>query len=177
MNGPQGEPVYWRSERMWQRDPIFQAVAVKPELLENIGQCVGQAIFPWNDSLVVKLAHQGAPVAWHQDPPYGNPARETTFPIPNFTTDIYLDTSGPDNGCVYALPRHHLVGHIELKGKTHDDFLTRHGAKPLVMQPATCCSTRSLRRTVPRRISLTGSAVSSIFTIWPTRCIRMATAS
>jgi phytanoyl-CoA hydroxylase len=134
MNGPQGEPVYWRSERMWQREPIFQAVTVKPELLENIGQCVGQAFFPWNDSLVVKLARQGAAVAWHQDPPYGNPARQTTYPIPNFTTDIYLDYSGPDNGCVYALPGRHREGHVDLKGIPHEEFLTQHGAQPLIME-------------------------------------------
>jgi hypothetical protein len=66
-----GREVYRRSEQMWSRDPIFQAVTVNPELLENIGQCVAQTFYPWNDSLVVKLPHEGAPVAWHQDPPYG----------------------------------------------------------------------------------------------------------
>src|SRR5438128_669467 len=109
--GPDGREVYWRSERMWERGDIFRAVTVHPELLENIGQCIGQAFYPWNDSLVVKLPHAGAPVKWHQDPPYRNPDRESTYPVPNFTTDIYLDHSGPDNGCVYAIPAHHLVGH------------------------------------------------------------------
>src|SRR5262245_40178108 len=95
--GPDGREVYWRSERMWERDPVFRAVTVNPELLENIGQCVGQPFYPWNDSLVVKLPNSGAAVAWHQDPPYRNPDRAGTFPAPNFTTDIYLDHSGPDN--------------------------------------------------------------------------------
>jgi phytanoyl-CoA hydroxylase len=48
-----GRKTYWRSEEMWQRDPIFQAVTVNPDLLENIGQCIGQPFYPWNDSLVV----------------------------------------------------------------------------------------------------------------------------
>src|SRR5947209_19634262 len=51
MAGPDGKDVYWRTEGMWERDDIFRAITVNPELLENIGQCVGQAFYPWNDSL------------------------------------------------------------------------------------------------------------------------------
>src|SRR5260370_6014906 len=79
MAGSDGNDVYWRSEQMWLRDDIFRAVTVNPELLENIGQCVGQAFYPWNDSLVVKLPYSGAAVKWHQDPPYRNPKREDTY--------------------------------------------------------------------------------------------------
>ncbi len=136
--GPQGEPVYWRSERIWARGAIFQAVTVKPALLEAIGQCVGQAFFPWNDSLVVKVAKEGAAVKWHQDPPYGTPfgdwSRTTTYPVPNFTTDIYLDHSGPDNGCVWAIPGHHLVGHVDLTHKTEEELISECGAVPVEME-------------------------------------------
>lgn len=136
--GPHGEPVYWRSERMWSRDPIFRAVTVKPALLEAIGQCVGQPFFPWNDSLVVKLAKEGAAVTWHQDPPYGTPygdhSRTSTYPVPNFTTDIYLDHSGTDNGCVWAIPGHHLVGHIDLSGYSEEELFSRFGAVPVEME-------------------------------------------
>jgi ectoine hydroxylase-related dioxygenase (phytanoyl-CoA dioxygenase family) len=130
--GPDGREVYWRSERMWDRDEIFRAVTVHPDLLETIGQCVGQAFYPWNDSLVVKLPHAGAPVKWHQDPPYRNPDRESTYPVPNFTTDIYLDHSGPDNGCVYAIPAHHIVGHVDLASKTEEELFAR--AVPVEME-------------------------------------------
>src|SRR5256885_276796 len=119
---PDGREVYWRSERMWERGDIFQAVTVNPGLLENIGQCVGQAFYPWNDSLVVKLPDSGAPVKWHQDPPYRNPDRESTYLVPNFTTDIYLDRSWTGNGCVYAIPEHHLVGHVALGDKSEEDL-------------------------------------------------------
>ena len=64
--GASGRKTYWRSEEMWQRDPIFLAVTVHPDLLENIGQCLGQAFYPWNDSLVVKVAQAGAPVERRQ---------------------------------------------------------------------------------------------------------------
>jgi len=130
--GPDGLEVYWRSERMWERHPVFQAVTVNPELLENIGQCIGQSFYPWNDSLVVKLPHSGAAVKWHQDPPYRNSDRETTFPVPNFTTDIYLDRSGRENGCVYAIPSHHLVGHVDLASKSEEELFKR--AVPLEME-------------------------------------------
>lgn len=136
--GPEGEPVYWRSERMWSRAEIFRAVTVQPDLLEAIGQCVGQPFFPWNDSLVVKLANSGAEVTWHQDPPYGTQwgdrSRTETYPVPNFTTDIYLDRSAPDNGCVWAIPGRHLVGHIDLSRKTSEQLFTECGAQPLEME-------------------------------------------
>jgi phytanoyl-CoA hydroxylase len=132
MAGPHGEDVYWRSERMWERAPIFRAVTVNPDLLENTGQCIGQAFYPWNDSLVVKLPSAGAAVLWHQDPPYRNPDRAFTFAVPNFTTDIYLDHSGPDNGCVYAIPGHHLVGNLELNRYSEDGLFAR--AVPLEME-------------------------------------------
>jgi ectoine hydroxylase-related dioxygenase (phytanoyl-CoA dioxygenase family) len=119
---------------MWQRDPIFQAVTVNPDLLENIGQCLGQAFYPWNDSLVVKVAQAGTPVDWHQDPPYDDPVRDCIYPVPNFTTDIYLDHSGTDNGCVWALPGYHLVGHVDLAQRTTDELFEESGAIPLEME-------------------------------------------
>lgn len=129
-----GSETYWRSENMWQRDDIFQAVTVNQELLENIGQIIGHSFYPWNDSLVVKQANSGAPVHWHQDPPYGAAKQKTTFGIPNFTTDIYLDHSGPDNGCVWAIHGQHLVGHVGLKQVTEDDLYNNCGATPLEME-------------------------------------------
>jgi phytanoyl-CoA hydroxylase len=131
-----GSETYWRSEDMWNRDDIFKAATVNQQLLENIGQIIGHSFFPWNDSLVVKQAHSGAPVHWHQDPPYGSAKRDTTFGIPNFTTDIYLNHSGPDNGCLWAIHGRHLVGHVDLKSEvTEEDLYNNCGAVPLVMEP------------------------------------------
>jgi len=156
---PDGREVYRRSEKMWARGDIFQAVTVHPDLLENIGQCIGQAFFPWNDSLVVKVAGEGAPVRWHQDPPYNHADRATTYPVPNFTTDIYLDHSGVDNGCVYAIPGHHLVGHVALNDKDEEALFEEFGAVPIEMEPGDvlfhCLSvphgSRASRSPQPRR--------------------------
>jgi len=134
-----GSETYWRSEHMWQRDDIFLAATVNPELLENIGQCIGDTFYPWDDSLVVKLSRSGAPVPWHQDPPYGTRFGDTnktsTFDVPNFTTDIYLDYSGPDNGCVWAIHGRHLVGPVDFSQVTQSDLYEQCGAVPLEMQP------------------------------------------
>ncbi|MBO9610060.1 MAG: phytanoyl-CoA dioxygenase family protein [Paenibacillaceae bacterium] len=133
--GARGNKVYWRSEKMWTRGDIFLAATAHPEILENIGQLVGDSFVPFNDSLVVKVPHEGAAVTWHQDPPYGDPKRLDSLPGPNFTTDIYLDHSGTDNGCVYAIPGHHLVGHVDYKSKSEEELFEKYGAVPVLMEP------------------------------------------
>jgi hypothetical protein len=125
--------TYWRSERMFQRHAIFRAAATQPELLENIGQCIGQGFFPWNHSLVVKIPG-GPAVTWHQDPYFPKPS-DTTPPVPNFTADIYLDESDEGNGCVWAIPGHHLIGDVTLQDKTARTLIDRCGAIPLRMRP------------------------------------------
>lgn len=85
---------------------------------------------PRGGSLVVKLPHEGAEVRWHQDIPYlywssgGHPSRgrPETHPIPNFTTDIYLDDSTQENGCLWAIPGTHTRGTIDV-----DKMLADHG--------------------------------------------------
>ncbi|MBA2480711.1 MAG: phytanoyl-CoA dioxygenase family protein, partial [Planctomycetes bacterium] len=77
----------------------------------------------------------GAAVPWHQDPPYGDPARTTTFAVPSFTTDIYIDRSTLENGCVWAIPGHHLVGHVPLHGRDQDDLFAHPQAVPIEMEP------------------------------------------
>lgn len=133
IEGPDGQRVYWRSEAMWRRHAIFQAATVHPELLENLGQCIGTPFYPWNDSLVVKIPEHGGAVPWHQDPPCGDPARREVFGIPNFTCDIYLDRSDTDNGCVWAIPGHHLVGGIPMRPA--EEMFAHPQAVPVRMQP------------------------------------------
>ena len=129
--------TYFRSEKMWDRDPIFQAVTVKPELLECIGQCIGHPFLPINDSFVCKLPEGNVPIVWHQDPPYSSTKKEyaVTYEVPNFDVDIYLDDSTIENGCVWGIPGHHLVGHIDLSRFTEDELFTKFGAVPMLMAP------------------------------------------
>lgn len=131
---PDGGTTYFRSEKMWDRDPIFQAVTVNPELLECIGQCYGHPFLPINDSFVCKIPEGDVPIAWHQDPPCSHPDCLETFEVPNFDTDIYLDRSTIDNGCVWAIPDHHLVGHVDLSQYSDEELFKNRLATPLEME-------------------------------------------
>ena len=132
----EGQTVYFRSERLWSRDDIFQAAAVKPELLGCIGQLFGQPFLPMNDSMVCKLPGGRVPVEWHQDPPYqGQNGWESTFGVPNFDVDIYLDETTEENGCVWVIPGHHLVGKVDISRFTEEALYRDHGAVPLCMRP------------------------------------------
>ena len=127
-----GRDVYYRSERMWRRHDIFQAVTVKPQLLAMVGQCLGHPFRPINDSFVCKLPGGNVPVEWHQDPPYYQAdAYKDTFGVPNFDVDIYLDNSTVDNGCLWGMPGRHLVGKIALEQFSEQDLFDRFGAVPL----------------------------------------------
>ena len=138
---PGGEKIYFRSERMWTRDPIFKAVTVNPALLEAVGQCFGHPFLPFNDSFVCKVPRGDVPIGWHQDPPYGKPyvnmkeGKKESCPIPNFDTDIYLDRSDIANGCVWGIPGHHLVGHVDLENFTQEELFEQFGAVPMEMDP------------------------------------------
>lgn len=130
---PGGYPVYCRSERLWDRDPIFLASTVHPLLLEAIGQCLGHPFLPVDDSFVCNSPFGNVPSHWHQDPPYSDPGRAKTFAIPDFATAIYLDSSTRENGCLWALPGHHLVGHVELEHCAEEELFDR--AIPIEMAP------------------------------------------
>jgi ectoine hydroxylase-related dioxygenase (phytanoyl-CoA dioxygenase family) len=131
-----GSKTYHRSEQMWDRGDIFRAVTVKPDLLACIGQCSGHPFMPFNDSFVCKIPRGDVPVPWHQDPPYARPEGDAeTFEIPNFDVDIYLDESSLENGCVWGIPGHHLVGHVEVENFTQHQLFNDLGAVPMEMQP------------------------------------------
>lgn len=131
-----GKNVYFRSERLWQRSDIFKAAAVNPYLLECIGQLFGHAFVPMNDSMVCKIPGGMVPVEWHQDPPYQGPnGLASTFGVPNFDVDIYLDETTEENGCLWIIPEHHLVGKVNIESFSEERFYNDLGAIPLRMQP------------------------------------------
>lgn len=127
---PDGTLGFHRVERMFTQDPVFVRTAMNPTLLTHVWQVLQRPFWPRGGSLVVKLPHEGAEVRWHQDIPYlywstgGHPGRgrPTTHPVPNFTTDIYLDDSTQDNGCLWAIPGTHTNGTVDV-----DQMLADHG--------------------------------------------------
>lgn len=134
-NQEDGSKTYYRSERMWDRDPIFQAVTVNPDIIKCLSQLIGHPFMPFNDSFVVKIPKKGVPVEWHQDPPYKQSKWLRTHSIPNIDVDIYLDHSTKDNGCLWGIPNHHLVGHVEINNFTEEQLFNHPNAIAYEMEP------------------------------------------
>jgi phytanoyl-CoA hydroxylase len=139
---PDGSKTYFRSELMWDRDPIFKAAAVHPELLTCYGQLLGHFFIPIVDSFVCKIPRGDVPIPWHQDPPYGvkkpgsvSVERKETYGMPNIDADIYLDRSTIENGCLWVIPEHHLVGHVEVESYSEDELFNKLGAIPIELEP------------------------------------------
>ena len=130
---PDGIEVYHRSEGLWDRDPIFAAATAQPCLLEAIGQCLGHPFLPIESTLACQIPFGKVPLPWHQNPPYGDPGRQRTFGIPNFAAGIYLDHATRENGCLWSIGGHHLVGHVELENLSEEDLFSR--SRPLEMAP------------------------------------------
>ena len=130
--------VYHRSEKMWQRNKIWRAVTANPRLLEAMGKLTGHSFMPITDAFVCKLPYGNVPVPWHQDPPYSpNPSwiSETTYEVPNIDADIYLDKSTIENGCVYAIKKHHLSGSVRYEDFDEETLFTKSGAVPMETEP------------------------------------------
>ena len=120
---------------MWTRDGAFRAATVHPRLLTAVAQVTGHPFLPWNDSMVTKQPHTNTPVEFHQDPPYYKPDLTTTFGVPDFVVDVYLDDSTVDNGCVHGIAGRHLLGTVDLKSYSEDELFTECNAVPMTMQP------------------------------------------
>jgi ectoine hydroxylase-related dioxygenase (phytanoyl-CoA dioxygenase family) len=132
-----GRRQYYRTDGvLLEGHAAFRSATVHPGLLAAVGQCLGHPFMPINDSLVVKLPRSSVSIPWHQDPPYEGPGGLTeTFGIPNFDCDIYLDHATLDNGCLFGLAGHHLVGHVEVERFGDQELFDRADAVPLEMAP------------------------------------------
>lgn len=131
-----GEERYFRTDGIFDDDPVYRRFALRPDLLTIVGQLIGHPFLPINDTIVVKLPHSGVPIPWHQDPPYaGETPRSTTFGVPNFDIDIYLDETTTANGCLYGIAGHHLVGAVDFGGRSEDELFELSAARPIEMAP------------------------------------------
>ena len=74
------------------------------------------------DSFVCKIPEGYVPVLWHQDMPYSHQGWNESQIIHNIDADIYLDSSTKENGCIWGIPGHHLVGHIEIENFSEEDL-------------------------------------------------------
>ena len=130
-----GRHIYRRSQNMFDRDPVFKAVCANPEILKHYGQLIGHSFMPADDAMVVKVPYGDVPVLWHQDPPYFKKDWDKLQRIPNIDCDIYLDHSTKENGCLWGIPDHHLVGHIEIENFTEEQLFNCPSIIPFETEP------------------------------------------
>ncbi|HWL44456.1 MAG TPA: phytanoyl-CoA dioxygenase family protein [Ilumatobacter sp.] len=103
-----GRRVFRRAEWLWQDDPVFALTTANPTILNAVWQLLETPFAPTTESLVVKLPEAGAAVPWHRDVELAAIQAGGGDPCHDFTIDIYLDPSTPDNGCLWAIPGSHL---------------------------------------------------------------------
>jgi hypothetical protein len=140
---PDGAYSFHRIERGYTQDPVFARTAMSPRLLTPVWQVLQRPFWPRAGNVVVKLPHEGAEVRWHQDIPYlywssgGHPGkgRPATHPIPNFNTDIYLDSSTKENGCLWAIPGSHRSGTVDVDKLEAEQGWFLKGAVALELEP------------------------------------------
>ena len=72
---------------------------------------------------------------WAHDPPYLKKDWDKLQRIPNIDCDIYLDHSTKENGCLWGIPDHHLVGHIEIENFTEEELFNCPGIIPFETEP------------------------------------------
>ncbi|MCC7265534.1 MAG: phytanoyl-CoA dioxygenase family protein, partial [Candidatus Latescibacteria bacterium] len=125
-----GTQLYYRSDQVWEHDPIFAATTAHPGLLAAVGQCLGHPFLPVAASFLCSQRFGKFPRTWHQAPPYGD-RRRHTFALAHFAAGLCLDPVTTENGCFWALPGHHLAGHLNLEFGDEEELYTR--ARPLEM--------------------------------------------
>ena len=100
-------------------DPLFQAVAKKPEIVDVIEDLLGPNIKLYTDQLMMKPRFNGTVTDWHQD------AVAWPFFIPqnHISCWVALDDATVENGCMTVIPGSHKWGPIpaEYKGKFFAD--------------------------------------------------------
>lgn len=83
-------------------DTWYLTVARRPEILDMVGQILGDNIALWNSSFFAKPAKVGTKTPWHQDGEYW-----PINPLATCTVWIAIDKSTPANGCLKVIPGSH----------------------------------------------------------------------
>ena len=81
-------------------DPVFYPVIAGAATLDVIGQLIPQPLAIHRAMILMKPAHGGTALGWHQDTGTGFPVPGTSY----FTIWTALDDAGAENGAMYILP-------------------------------------------------------------------------
>jgi hypothetical protein len=107
---PELDPDYAPS--LIEKDKSWLEIAAQPEILDAVGQLIGDDIIVWGSAFFCKRGKGGKATPWHQDGQYW-PIR----PLESCTVWIAIDHSTRENGCLRVIPGSH-------KGRNmldHDD--------------------------------------------------------
>jgi phytanoyl-CoA hydroxylase len=109
-----------------QRTPILAPAIVRfartPEILDMVGQLIGNDIALWGAGLFGKPARHGKPTPWHQDA--GFPEYQAIRPLQLCTVWLALDDSTPENGCVHYVSGSHRAQTVEAHVRRPNEDLT-----------------------------------------------------
>ncbi len=95
-------PILYCIRHLETKHPSFEQLAWSEPMTDIVRRVFGGPATPTAFALIIKMPYYGGKVPYHSDPidvPYGH--------VYNFS--IYLDDSGPENGCFEVVPGSHLL--------------------------------------------------------------------
>ena len=108
-----------RREATWQlldlhpHDDVVRAICETPLIRETIEDFLEGPARLWSDQVIMKPAHHGSVVPWHQDTSYwGQEKRMTCW--------LAIDDATPANGCMRMIPGSHRRGQLEYTPRVFD---------------------------------------------------------
>lgn len=113
-----GRPVLNRIKFPLWRSRRFLEAYGNPRILAAAHELYGDALVPFDESIVLKLPHRGAGFAWHQDGSFKTGAAAER----GHNFGIYLTASTVANGALHVLPGSHRRGILDLK-----EMAAQHG--------------------------------------------------
>ena len=122
-------------------DTGFLQVAKDPQILDMVGQLIGDNFALWNSSFFAKPAKNGQATPWHQDGEYW-----PITPLATCTVWIALDHATEKNGCLQVIPGSHkkqqLLQHhtndsnnITLNQELNSDCYDSSLAQNIILKP------------------------------------------
>lgn len=99
---PELDPDY--APGLIELDRSWLEIAALPEILDAVGQLIGNDIVVWGSAFFCKRGKGGKATPWHQDGQYW-PMR----PLESLTVWIAIDRSTEENGCLRVIPGSHKL--------------------------------------------------------------------
>ena len=111
---------YNRRDAVWQvlgaheYDDVIQEICAKQEIIDVISLLIEGDVRLWSTQFLMKPAHHGAVVPWHQDSSYwGEEKRMTCW--------LAIDDATPFNGCMRMIPGSHRRGQLQFTEKKFEE--------------------------------------------------------